>query len=443
MHTYFSRGLVFVFTLVCLAERPSSAQCGYSWRDGPQMDGGVSAFLQFRGELISGGSFTIVDGIAARNIVAWDGLRCRPIGLGTDGGITSLVEYRGDLIAGGRFSLAGGASAIAIARWDGSQWHPLGSGMISTSGLATVATLTVYQGDLIAAGRFSSAGGVTAKDIARWDGTSWHSMGSGVNQNGEIANLCVYGDKLIACGRFTSLDGVSAQNVASWNGSNWEPLGGGLGGNDAVVMTVFDGKLIVGGSVRVGTARCLVASWDGSTWQVLGFQNYDDLATSFTTFENSLVVGGEGPGVQRFVNGAWEHLEYYEAKALAEYHGELVVELFRRWGPAGPVMVQQPGSRGIVAGGSATFRALAIGSDTLAYQWRHDGAALEDGAGVSGSATPELKLTGVTAANAGEYDCVIQNGCDDVTSAPARLRVLQAVAPPKGPPVMVGPAISE
>jgi hypothetical protein len=39
----------------------------------------------------------------------------------------------------------------------------------------------VYDGDLIAAGAFTEAGGVPVNRIARWDGTDWSPLGSGID----------------------------------------------------------------------------------------------------------------------------------------------------------------------------------------------------------------------------------------------------------------------
>jgi hypothetical protein len=36
--------------------------------------------------------------------------------------------WNGDLIAGGWFTTAGGQTVNRIARWDGSAWHPFTSG---------------------------------------------------------------------------------------------------------------------------------------------------------------------------------------------------------------------------------------------------------------------------------------------------------------------------
>ena len=66
------------------------------------------------------------------------------------------------LFVGGRFSIAGDVIAENIAKWDGTQWEPLGSGTSSN-----VNALTVYNGELIAGGNFTTAGGMEANYIAR------------------------------------------------------------------------------------------------------------------------------------------------------------------------------------------------------------------------------------------------------------------------------------
>ena len=80
--------------------------------------------------------------------------------------VQALAIYDGDLIAGGTFTTASGVAANYIARWDGSSWQPLGLGLNNW-----VFTLTVYDDELIAGGSFTTAGGVTANYIARWNGS--------------------------------------------------------------------------------------------------------------------------------------------------------------------------------------------------------------------------------------------------------------------------------
>jgi hypothetical protein len=75
--------------------------------------------------------------------------------------------------------------ANRIARWNGSSWAPVGSGITdpawADAGVWSLAVLS--NGDLVAGGTFTSAGGVVATNIARWDGAAWASLGSGTDSS--------------------------------------------------------------------------------------------------------------------------------------------------------------------------------------------------------------------------------------------------------------------
>src|SRR2546426_3380503 len=92
-------------------------------------------------------------------------------------GVLALAVSGSDLYAGGEFTTAGGSAANYIAKWNGSSWAALGSGI--DSGL--VSALAVSGSDLYAGGYFGSAGGSAANSIAKWDGSSWTALGSGMN----------------------------------------------------------------------------------------------------------------------------------------------------------------------------------------------------------------------------------------------------------------------
>ena len=80
------------------------------------------------------------------------------------------------LYAGGVFTSAGGVSANRIARWDGSGWSALGSGIDAGPFGTTVYALASFNDgadahpDLYVGGDFSSAGGIPSLGIAQWFG---------------------------------------------------------------------------------------------------------------------------------------------------------------------------------------------------------------------------------------------------------------------------------
>ncbi len=94
---------------------------------------------------------------------------------GMDGSVNALaVGPDGSLYAGGEFDYVDGVSAQRIARWDGSEWHPLGSGLGGSVFPAVHALAFGPDDSLYAGGNFG---------VARWDGvtSSWHPLGSEMN----------------------------------------------------------------------------------------------------------------------------------------------------------------------------------------------------------------------------------------------------------------------
>jgi len=227
----------------------------YWWHAlGSGTDDIVCALTVYHGELIAGGLFTTAGGVACNRVARWDGSTWRPLGTGINGLVSALTVYNGDLIAGG-FMWLNFSGDHCVARWDGSQWRPLGSGF-SGQGIfgPSVSCLTVYDGELIAGGFFTTAGGVRCNNIARWDGSQWRSLGSGMNA--VVTALTVYNGELIAGGGFTTAGGVTCNNIARWDGSNWQPLGAGMNGTVYVLMA-YDDALIAGGwFTTAGYSRC-------------------------------------------------------------------------------------------------------------------------------------------------------------------------------------------
>ncbi len=87
----------------------------------------------------------------------------------------------------------------------------------------------------------------------------------------------------------------------------------------------------------------------------------------------------------------------------------------------------QPASVSECASGTATFTTTATGTGPLGYQWRRDGSIVTDGAGISGTTTASVTLTGAGLL-AGNYDVVVTNSCGTATSGAAALNVLTATA---------------
>ena len=273
------------------------------------IDREVRAVTVYDGELIAAGFFTTVSGIMVNRIARWNGSQWAsldgPEGTGVNNWVLALTVYNGELIAGGAFSTAGGVPANKVARWDGSRWAsldgPSGSGVTSSGG---VSALTVYEGELIVGGQFTSAGGVTVNQIARWDGAEWRSLDgpTDVGVAGEVNALAVYNGELIAGGSFFTAGGVTVNRIARWNGSEWAALSGPSGtGLDSSVraLIVYNGELIAGGSFTQagGVTVNHIARWNDSEWASLDGPSGTGLTSggvvsALTVYEGEVVAGG-------------------------------------------------------------------------------------------------------------------------------------------------------
>jgi hypothetical protein len=208
-----------------------------------------------------GGSFTNAydfPGLASivNRIARWDAATgWSPLGTGVSGSVLTIREQGGLVYVGGAFTNAGGNTANRIAVWDGANWSPLGTG--SANGLnGTVNAILVDGSDIYVGGSFTTAGGATARAVARWNGSSWSALGEGMfhTSTANVSGLAKLGGHLYACGVFTNAGGnVITRNIARWDGTKWESLGSGIGNeatpgaSRATALAVRGNDLFVGG----------------------------------------------------------------------------------------------------------------------------------------------------------------------------------------------------
>ena len=293
---------------------------GASWTEvGTVFDGPVEELGVFddgSGPLLyAGGTFTSAGGVAATNVARWDGAAWSAVGGGIGAGSPDEVvaTFRvfddgsgASLFAGGHFHTAGGAPAMHVAKWDGTSWSPLGTGMNSV-----VRALTVFDDGsgaaLYAGGFFTRAGGVQAWRAARWDGASWSALGNRIDTaDNDVLALATYDDasgdgtELYAAGRFDLVGGAPAMHVARWDGEHWDTVGGGF--DDTVhALLVFDDvlrsrpALYAGGefSMAGGQPASCIAAWDGTSWSPLG-AGVNGIVRALGAFDDGL---GGGPAL--------------------------------------------------------------------------------------------------------------------------------------------------
>lgn len=237
--------------------------------------------------------------VPSHRVVKWDGTTWSTVGNDyfppSYGGVLALAVSGNDLYAGGYFSPAlygpdaanwfGGASYVA--KWNGSAWSPLGSGVNRG-----VHSLAVSGNELYVGGEFTQAGGISANYIAKWNGSAWSALGTGMD--GLVNSLAATtAADVYAAGYFSTAGGVTAYSVAKWNGSAWSSLG--LGRSSAVSALAASGTDVYAGgtlSTITGYWGRSVAKWNGSVWSRLGSPMNDEiyaLAVSGT----DLYAGGQ------------------------------------------------------------------------------------------------------------------------------------------------------
>lgn len=155
----------------------------------------------------------------------------------------SVVDGSGNLYIAGSFTAVGDVIATNIAKWDGSSWSAVGSGIEGYY----VYALAVLGSDLYAGGWFATAGGRPASNIAKWNGNSWAPLASGLNS--VVSALAVSGAELYAGGQFWMAGDTSASGIAKWDGNSWSALGSGMDGS-VKALAVSGNNLYVGGGVH-------------------------------------------------------------------------------------------------------------------------------------------------------------------------------------------------
>ncbi len=274
---------------------------------GAGTNGSISSLVVYNNTLVAGGGFSVAGGNTVYGVAQWNGASWSNVGGVTNegGGVYALQVYNANLYAGGLHD---------IMQWDGTTWTSVancdivlalatyngklyggslnytpcsGSHIIIYDGAAfstvpvsgsypSISALGVYNGELYAGGNFTAINGVSANNIAKFNGTSWSAV-TGMNGAGA---MCVYN------GEFYVSEGSS---IYKFNGTTWTVVGtfvnGGIG-----ALAVYNNMLWAGGVfiTVAGTAVNNIATWDGTNWAAAG-----SIGTDSTGVNALCVYNGE------------------------------------------------------------------------------------------------------------------------------------------------------
>jgi trimeric autotransporter adhesin len=336
--------------------------------------GTVFSLAVYGGKLVVGyTSLWLGDGTTrANNIATWDGSAWATLG---PSGPTNGIGLSGPdamLVLGSKLYMTGGfwftydyaMNPRYFGAWDGSSFSVVASGGLSSSGYK----MEAYGGNLVVGGNFDHLNDgsnvprfVSYSPSNVWSFSSFASLSPPAKGfRGSISDFVMWSGKLYACGDFgMTMDGsVVLDRVASWDGRTWAPLTSSSGtlrgvGPSARALTVFQNKLVVGGSfstlgdLTTQTARGL-AWFDGTTWsgitgtgsvtgvppgtfvnEVAVFQNVLYFGGTFTTLTPTgtsakYIARFDGTSYSSLTKGASNGFSS-DVKVMAVYSGRLYI----------------------------------------------------------------------------------------------------------------------
>ncbi|MHB8260767.1 MAG: T9SS type A sorting domain-containing protein [Bacteroidia bacterium] len=340
----------------------------------------VLCFALYHGNMYVGGNFLTAGGITVNHIAMWDGSMWHAVGNGFDVSVHSLAVYNDSLYAGGDFSNSGTTPTKHLAKWNGTQWNQvnggtnddvdamyvwnnalyisgdftqagttsanhickwddvaftaLGSGMTSSmSGMTPmVHSLCAYNGSLYAGGMYDQAGGASMNNMAKWDGSTWSSIGNvGTSMGSDVvSSLCVYGGQLFVGGGFATCGTLSANNIGIWNGASWSTLGTGMNSN-VQAMDIYHNTLYIGGifTIAAGTSANHIASYSSPAGiQPFGIQNSESTINVYPNPANTImnVELGIMNGIQNTTLIITDMLGN-TVKQLIIHHSSLIIDI--------------------------------------------------------------------------------------------------------------------
>jgi len=211
-----------------------------------------------------------------------------------------LLVFEGDLVAGGRFTASADTELQSLGTWDGSSWTNIELGM-DPYFMGCVSALADYQGDLVVSINISN-GFIGSNHLLRQKPAGWETL-TDLN-DGYAEGLYVNGVDLVIGGRFSGSHDTPAANIALYSDDHFQAMvSGGLGFNSSLSsLCTFQGQIVVGGYFQFAgsTLSTAAATWDGTGWigmsdiildgtpvDPIPYSQFEKLAT-----DDNILVGG-------------------------------------------------------------------------------------------------------------------------------------------------------
>lgn len=211
----------------------------------------------------------------------------------------SIILYRDTMYVGAYITGArqdADEEVSHLYKWNGSSW--VSDRSVIRSKNDGIVAMTVFDGKLIAAGKFQNTiNGLLADNIAAYDGNTgkWDFLGlnnAEQGTDGTIRCLQVVGNRLYIGGDFQYFAGALTGNIAYYTASNggWGGVGSPFGGY-VEALASYNGKLAALGKNSYGQTE--IREFDGNWGRPLAMDTFT-LAEAHTIAGsgNNLLIGG-------------------------------------------------------------------------------------------------------------------------------------------------------
>lgn len=181
-----------------------------------------------------------------------------------------------------------------VARWDGTNWNSLDSGINGIGVRVRVIDDTCYLG-----GSFTASGSTTVNNCARIArGGEWRGLGTGTS--GIVYDFVKFNGSLYLGGLFETANGVTVNSFGKWNGTTFTATGRGFKLNSGAIgiiycFAVYKNELYIGGlfDSANGVACKNLVKFDG---------------TNFTAVASFTMGGQQADIIEMVVDSTYNHL---------------------------------------------------------------------------------------------------------------------------------------
>ena len=380
---------------------------------------------------------------------------------GTGGTVNALAivpagtPNAGDLIVGGRFDIVGGvAGRNNVARYSRATdtWSSIGSGTNEVVlSLNALPSGHPAAGQIVVGGAFTNIGGVAVNNIGRLNLSTGAglALGSG-GADGPVYGLSLQSDgDVIAVGAFYSLANATANfGIARFDfGTNlWTNVGGiGPKATDGEAYTVTrlnNDDIVIGGLIlNIGSLPAIhVARYTFNGGATITTQPVSQAVCAGSPVSFSVAATPNGNGAPTY---QWRRAGVNISTATNPSAGTATLTLsnvqagdaagydcvvtsgcsntsntaFLTVNPLPNFFLPPPATATGCPGGTVNISLFVHSSSgNVTYQWRKGTTNINTVTNPT-AATNSLKLTNLQSADAGSYNCVVTNSCGSTTSS--------------------------